>query len=258
MTGAAGAHILVVDDDPKVRLLLKRCFEGEGYKVSEAGDGAEAVRMYCESGDQYQLVTLDLNLPDMDGFSVAREIRGRSAVPIIMVTGKGDTIDRVVGLELGADDYIAKPFHLREVLARVRAVLRRSDRPDGVDGGGGLAPAQTHGRNETYAFSEWVIDLPQRELRAKSGDVVTLTTFEFQLLEMFVRHANRVLSRDQIMDLLKGHEWTPLDRSIDNMVAKLRKKIEVDPAQPRLLKTVRGVGYSFTAKVRRTSDAQAG
>lgn len=234
-------HILVVDDDPKVRLLLRRCFEGEGWRVSEAGSGsefAEAARGHLD------LITLDLNLPDTDGLALAREVRTRSAVPIIMVTGKSDTIDRVVGLELGADDYIAKPFHVREVLARVRAVLRRSDKS---------APQVNSAQPEpqgTLSFDRWVLDVPKRELRTRTGEIVPLTTAEFGLLEVLARSPKIVLSRDTIMDKLKGHEWSPLDRTIDNIVAKLRKKIEVDPELPLLIKTVRGVGYSFTADVK--------
>lgn len=233
-------HILVVDDDAKIRLLLRRCFEGEGFRVSEAANRADVERALAAGG--LDLITLDLTLPDSDGLSIARDIRARYAVPIVMVTGKGDMIDRVVGLELGADDYIAKPFHLREVLARIRAVLRRAE---------AMAPTtQARGdREDVYEFADWVVDVPKREVRRAGGDVCDLTTSEFGLLEVFVRHPKRVLSRDQIMDMLRGQEWSPLDRSIDNLVARLRKKIEADADDPRLIKTVRGVGYSFTADV---------
>lgn len=234
-----GTHILVVDDDPKVRLLLRRCFEGEGFRVSEAANGADAERIV--GGDPPDLVTLDLALPDIDGLSVARDIRSRSDVPIIMVTGKGETIDRVVGLEIGADDYVAKPFHLREVLARVRAVLRRAEgrrEEPGVE-------------QERLGFDGWVLDLRRRELTRPGGDPCPLTTAEFGLLEVFVTHPNRVLSRDQIMDLMKGQSWSPLDRSIDNLVAKLRRKLESEADSSELVKTVRGLGYLFAGHVRR-------
>jgi len=239
MTRHSGTHILVVDDDPKVRLLLRRCFEGEGFRVSEASNGGEVERVM--SSDSPDLVTLDISLPDTDGLAVTREIRGKSKVPIIMVTGKGETIDRVVGLEIGADDYISKPFHLREVLARVRAVLRRSELRLGE-------PAAQEGR---YGFDGWVLDVCKRELTSPDGTMCTLTSAEFGLLEVFVQHPNRVLSRDQIMDLMKGQSWTPLDRSIDNLVARLRRKIELDPEEPSLVKTVRGLGYLFTGRVQR-------
>jgi DNA-binding response OmpR family regulator len=233
-------HILVVDDDSKIRLLLRRCFESEGFRVSEAANRGEVERALSAGG--LDLITLDLTLPDSDGLTIARDIRARLAVPIVMVTGKGDMIDRVVGLELGADDYIAKPFHVREVLARVRAVLRRAD--------AAKHPAQPLSESgEVFAFADWIVDVPKREVRRACGLACDLTTSEFGLLELFVRHPKRVLSRDQIMDMLRGHEWSPLDRSIDNLVARLRKKIEADAEDPRLIKTVRGVGYSFTADV---------
>jgi DNA-binding response OmpR family regulator len=245
MVPLSPSHILIVEDDAKVRLLLRRCFEGEGFRVTEAGSGAEALERLAAGA--FDLVTLDLQLLDGDGFAVGREIRARSAVPIIMVTGKGDTIDRVVGLELGADDYIAKPFQLREVVARVRAVLRRT-----APAGHGAAGAGVAGKDATFAFEGWVLDVPKRELRSAAGTTCDLTTSEFDLLKVFTTHANRVLSRDQIMDLLRGHDWTPTDRSIDNLVMRLRRKIEPDPERPRLIKSVRSVGYCFTATVSST------
>jgi DNA-binding response OmpR family regulator len=240
MVKESTSHILIVEDDAKVRLLLRRCFEGEGYRVTEATSGAEAVKFL--GAGSFDLVTLDLTLPDGDGLTVGREVRTRSEVPIIMVTGKGDTIDRVVGLELGADDYITKPFHVREVLARVRAVLRRTgSRPAGSD---------TTAKDERLTFEGWVLDVAKRELISPAGESCELTTSEFDLLKAFATHPKRVLSRDQIMDLLRGHDWSPVDRSIDNLVVRLRRKVERDPESPRLIKTVRGVGYTFAADVR--------
>ncbi|MFO7298349.1 MAG: response regulator transcription factor, partial [Pseudomonadota bacterium] len=171
------AHILIVDDEPKVRLLLRRCFESEGYKVTEAGGSAEALQLLSQS--TFDLVTLDLNLPDGDGLAVAREIRAKLSTPIIMVTGKGDTIDRVVGLEIGADDYITKPFHLREVLARVRAVLRRSA---AAAAPAQSAPASSAPTVKTIKFDGWVLDPAKRELRQPCGTPRELTTSEFDLL----------------------------------------------------------------------------
>ena len=226
-------HILVVDDDPKVRTLLRRCFEGEGFAVSEAKNGTDLRAALAGKG--ITLITLDLNLGKENGLDLAREIRKDHNVPIIMLTGKGDTIDRVVGLELGADDYLAKPFALRELIARVRAVLRRT------------ASADPSGTGQQYLFEGWIFDVDQRSLKRESGEEQDLTTSEFNLLEAFVKRPHRILSRDDIMDLLKGHDWSPLDRSIDNLVARLRKKVERDPEQPRLIKTVRGVGYTFVA-----------
>lgn len=234
MTATDNPMILVVEDDPKVRLMLRRCFEGDGYRVCEAGSGAEAERAISER--RYDLVTLDLNLPDCDGLSLARTIRAKSNVPIVMVTGKGETIDRVVGLEIGADDYISKPFHVREVLARIRAVLRRTASTAGVE------PS----RSQTVVFDGWVLDLTRRDLTDANGKAHALTTAEFDLLKTFTQNAGRVLTRDQIMDHLKGHDWVPLDRSIDNLVARLRKKVEKEPGDPKLIRTVRGAGYVFT------------
>ena len=234
----SGGHILVVDDDPKVRTLLRRCFEGEGFAVSDAKDGAEL--RACLERQPVTLITLDLGLGKENGLDLAREIRKQHDVPIIMLTGKGDAIDRVVGLEIGADDYLAKPFELRELVARVRAVLRRT-----------TPTAHPAPLGHGYAFEGWVFDIDRRRLTRENGGDQELTTSEFNLLEVFVKRSQRVLSRDDLMDLLKGHDWSPLDRSIDNLIARLRKKIEQDPDRPRLIKTVRGVGYTFAAEAKR-------
>lgn len=234
-------HILVVDDDSKIRLLLRRCFEEEGYRVSEAASGAQAMQRLAAGA--FDLVTLDLHLPDGDGLTISRQIRAQSQLPIIMVTGKGDTVDKIVGLELGADDYITKPFNLREVLARVRTVLRRSTLSDGSLG---TAKAAKKGG---FTFGDWILDAARRELRSKAGKVCELTTSEFNLLTVFAAHPHHVLSRDQIMDALRGHDWNPTDRSIDNLVARLRRKVEPDAAKPTLIKTVHGAGYCFAGDV---------
>lgn len=236
--------ILVVDDEEPVRALLRDCFELEGYKVEEAADARAAIAR-IENGP-VQLVTLDLNLGGDDGLELARQIRARCNVPIVMITGKGDTIDRVVGLELGADDYIAKPFHVREVLARVRAVLRRYE-----VAGAPETVATPQDQGEVWVFDGWALDVSRRELRSIAGEERELTTAEFNMLLMFVRRPSRVLSRDNIMDLLKGNEWSPLDRSIDSLVARLRRKVEELPDAPRLIKTVRGVGYVFAGEVKK-------
>ncbi len=209
--------------------------------VSTAGGGAEMHG--CLEKEAVNLITLDLNLGGEDGLALAREIRSKRDVPIIMITAKAGEIDRVVGLELGADDYIVKPFNLREVLARVRAVLRRYGPPAVIPVSNGP------GNHECFRFGDWTLDVTSRELRPKSTTAVELTTAEFNLLELFVRRPARVLSRDTIMDLLKGQDWSPVDRSIDTLVGRLRKKIEPDSDAPSLIKTVRGVGYVFTADV---------
>jgi len=235
--------ILVVDDEPEIRRLLKTCFEREGYSVAEAADAA-AARARLER-EVVSLVTLDLSLGKEDGLSLAREIRAKHDVPIIMVSGKGDTIDRIVGLEIGADDYISKPFNLREVLARVRAVLRRHDGGNRTDL---AAPQQAH---EAYEFGSWTMDVTSRELKDEKGALRELTTAEFNLLEMFVRRPHRALTRDEIMDLLKGHEYSPLDRSIDALVSRLRRKIDSDSDASAKIKSIRSIGYMFACDVKR-------
>lgn len=235
-------HILIVDDEPQVRAVLRDFFELEGYHVTEARDGAEMKD--CLARDAVSLVTLDINLPDKDGFALAREIRSTHNIPIVMISGKQDTIDRIVGLELGADDYISKPFHLREVLARIRAVLRRYQAEAPVAAGG-------VDHDERIAFDGMTLSRGRRELCDNAGHVIELTAAEFNLLDLFLRRPSRVMSRDDIMDQLKGHDWSPFDRSIDTLVARLRKKIEVEPEHPRFIKTVRGVGYVFAADVRK-------
>ena len=238
-------HILVVDDDDAMRMLLRDCFELEGFQVSEARDGQELAAQLAAGVPD--LITLDLKLGGENGLELAQKIREKRNVPIVMITGKNDTIDRVVGLELGADDYIGKPFHVREVLARVRAVLRRyQSAPAEADAGEATATS-----GECYTFGEWVLDLPRRELRSLTGVSHDLTTAEFNMLEIFVRRPARVLSRDNIMDLLKGHEWSPFDRSIDALIVRVRRKIEPEPDAPRMIKTVRSVGYVFAIEVKK-------
>lgn len=257
MSGSAKpAHILVVDDEEPVRTLLRECFEMEGYTVSEAVNGKDLALAMARS--PVDLITLDLSLGGENGFDIARSVRQTCNVPIVMITGRGDTLDRVVGLELGADDYIAKPFHVREVLARVRAVLRRyagtgSSMQAAVGAGAAseAAAATSDANGQKLAFDQWVLDLVRRELRSETGDPRELTTGEFNMLQMFAERPHRVLSRDNIMDLLKGHDWSPYDRSIDSLVVRLRRKIEPEPEHPRLIKTVRGVGYVLACEVRR-------
>jgi two-component system, OmpR family, response regulator len=235
------SEILIVDDEPEIRHLLQAALEREGFSVSEAAS-ADAARARLKNGG-IDLITLDLSLGSDDGLALAREIRSRSDVPIIMVTGKGDTIDRVVGLELGADDYVTKPFNLREVVARVRAVLRRNE-PVRAQSKAGQA-------HECFKFDGFHLDTTSRVFTTPSGAPCALTTGEFNLLELFLRRPHRVLSRDEIMDILKGHDWSPIDRSIDALIVRLRKKIELDPAAPAHIKTVRSVGYVFATDVRR-------
>jgi two-component system OmpR family response regulator len=234
-------HILVVDDEPEVRLLLRAALEQSGFTVSEAGTGADMLSFIDKRVPD--LITLDLSLGGEDGFALARTVRAQHNVPIVMISGKGDMVDRVVGLELGADDYIAKPFHMREVVARIRAVLRRY-------AGGGDAFVASNAKTACYAFDGWTLDTGRRQLTRPTGEQCELTTAEFNLLCILVQRPGRVLSRDELMDQLKGQDWTPLDRTIDGLVARLRKKIEGEEGAGKLVKTVRGVGYVFAAATR--------
>jgi two-component system, OmpR family, response regulator len=233
-------HILVVDDDARIRQMLTRYFEDEGYRVTAVADGA-AMRAQILS-TTFNIVLLDLMLPGESGLELAREIRAKSDVPIMMLTGKDDVLDRIVGLELGADDYMAKPFHLREVLARVRTIMRRRNQAPAA------APAES---NDRIGFEGWTLDLGRRELIAPDKTNMELTTGEFDMLAVFLRHAGRVLSRETLMDLTRGRNLEAFDRTIDAQIARLRKKIEEDVANPQLIKSVRGIGYVFTGKIDR-------
>ena len=229
----------VLEDHPRIRQMLTRYFEEEGYKVSAAPDGV-AMRERLAAGD-VDIILLDVVLPGgQDGYTLAREVRSRSDLPIIMLTGRDDVTDRVVGLEIGAADYIAKPFHLREVLARVRSVLRRRQPAH--------PPSAAPENVEVFRFEGWQLDVGRRELMSQTGEPVELTTGEFDMLAVFVQHPGRVLTREVLMDLTRGRSWDAFDRTIDAQVARLRKKIEADPALPRLIKSVRGVGYVFAGR----------
>jgi two-component system phosphate regulon response regulator OmpR len=223
--------------------MLVRYFEQEGYRVSAVADGA-AMRARLNRS-VVDVILLDVVMPGEDGLTLAREIRAASDVGIIMLTGRGDILDRVVGLEVGADDYIAKPFHLREVLARVKSVLRRR---------GAHLDQRTRspaGSEEVVRFDGWRLDIVRRQLISPRGENVELTTGEFDLLGALVKHPGRVLGREALMDLTRGRSWEAYDRTIDAQIVRLRKKIEVDPKNPTLVKSVRGVGYVFTGKVDR-------
>jgi DNA-binding response OmpR family regulator len=239
--------ILIVEDDRKISTLLRKVMEGEGYGVRIARNAAEA--MQSVERDLLSLITLDIQLGTDDGFELARRIRGISDVPIIMVTGKNDVIDRVVGLEIGADDYITKPFHVREVIARVRSVLRRAELVHAGRAKKNLS-FDTEEQGAVSLCFDGMTTLPDRlELRDRCGKDRSLTSGEFKLLMVFLERPKRVLSRDQLMDLTGGQEWTPLDRTIDNQIARLRKKIERDQANPKLIKTIRGIGYTLACDV---------
>jgi two-component system, OmpR family, response regulator len=232
-------HILVVDDQQEICDLVQEYLTGEGYRVSTAHDGPGMRRQLSQA--QVDLVILDLMLPGEDGLTLARALRSESAIGIIILTGRGETVDRIIGLEMGADDYLPKPFHLRELLARVKSVLRRVQSRTGEPE---AQPSRSHAR-----FAGWSLDLASRELLSPNGEEVRLTTGEFDLLTAFVTNANQVLTRDRLLDLARNREAGPFDRTIDVQVGRLRRKLEDDPQNPSLIKTVRGSGYIFTPTV---------
>ena len=230
---SATAHIVVVDDEADLREGVRDYLMEQGFAVSTA-DGGEALRAIM-ADRAVDLVILDIRMPGEDGLSIARYLKSQGNLGIIMLTANRDPVDRVVGLELGADDYVAKPFDLRELLARVRAVLRRVSRPD--------APAATMGHE--VRFGRCLLNLDSRRMYELDGGEIAITAMEFDLLRVFAEHPNRVLSRDQLLDLAHNMEMTPFDRSIDMRIGRLRKKIEDDPKLPQTIKTVRGAGYVF-------------
>jgi two-component system, OmpR family, response regulator len=240
-------RLLVVDDDPDILELLGRYFSGHGFKVSRASDGAVMrTVLACEPID---LVLLDLGLPGEDGLELIRYLRAHWSCAVIVITGRGDAVDRVVGLELGADDYVAKPFDLRELLARVRSVLRRAAANEPAPG----IATETQADSATPAirFDGFSLDPTARRLHAPNGDEIVLTTGEFELLQAFLDQPNRVLSRDSLMNRIHGREAGPYDRAIDVQVGRLRRKLEPDNDPPQLIKAVRGAGYLFAGRVER-------
>lgn len=232
----SGRHILVVDDEELVRFTVKDYFTGEGFRVSEA-DSVVAARSILEH-EAVDLILLDIRMPGEDGLSFTKEIRSGSRIPIILITGRGEDVDKILGLELGADDYVVKPFNNRELLARVNSVLRRSERPH-------ADPSEDNVRR----FAGWTLDIAKRRLRSPQGEQVKLTRGEFELLVVFVRSRNRVLTRDQILDLVSGRHWAPVERTVDVMVRRLRKKLEANPSSPKMITSVYGVGYMFEPDV---------
>ncbi len=235
----SGPHILVVDDDREIRDLLARFLRKHGFRVDTAADGKAMFRVL--SAGRFDLVVLDLMLPGEDGLTLCRKVRAESDLPIVMLTAIGEDTDRIVGLEMGADDYLAKPFNPRELLARIRAVLRRA--PDMQRRRPNADPSRA------LEFQGWALDAGRRSLHAPDGALVELTAGEFDLLLALIEHPGRVLNRDQLLDLTRGREAGPFDRSVDVQVSRLRRKIEDDPKQPALIKTVRGGGYVFAGKV---------
>lgn len=227
--------ILVVDDDPRLRDLLRRYLGENGFQVQVADGAASMNRLWLR--EPFDALILDLMMPGEDGLAILKRLRAqKDMTPVIMLTARGEEIDRIVGLELGADDYIAKPFNPRELLARIHAVLRRRPAPD--------APGAPSRENEIVTFGDFELDLGTRVLK-KSGEPVPLTTGEFAVLKAFARHPRQPLSRDKLMEMARGREYEAFDRSLDVQVSRLRKLIEPDSSKPRYLQTVWGLGYVF-------------
>ena len=234
-------HVLIVDDDKEIRNLLCEYLQKQAYRVTAVADG-RALRAALDAGHP-DLIVLDVMLPGEDGLQLCRDLRTRSNVPIIMLTARGEETDRIVGLEMGADDYLAKPFNPRELLARIKSVLRRSrSLPENLE------PEAV----KSFRFAGWLLDAATRNLTSPDGVVVPLSGTEFKLLRIFLAHPNRVLTRDQLIDLMISRDAGPFDRAIDVQVSRLRQRLHEDAREPRIIKTVRGEGYVLAAQVAET------
>jgi two-component system OmpR family response regulator len=239
----ASPHILVVDDSADIREPLARYLGKNGMRVTRANGGQEMRRALKTSA--IDLVVLDIMMPGEDGLSLCRMLRETTDIPVILLTALSEDTDRVVGLEIGADDYVTKPFNPRELLARIRAVLRRAQ----------SMPKPAGPEAKRLAFAGWLLDVPRRELTGADGVAVPLSTAEFRMLTVFLQRPHLVLSRDQLLDLTSGRSLEPFERSIDNQVSRLRKKIEPDPKNPTIIKTVWGGGYTLAADVSEEAGA---
>ena len=242
-------HLLVVDDDPIVRELVQRYLANEGYQVSAADSGHTMREILSDTEINIDLVILDLLMPGEDGLSLTRYIHEHYDKPVIILTTKNTTIDRIIGLEVGADDYVTKPFDERELLARVRSVLRRHNRQETTDSTPRNDEKADTKKPNRVQFADWELDMDTCRLSDEHGRSVVLTAGEYELLSVFLSHPRRTLSRDQLLDLTRNRDAGPFDRSIDVQVGRLRRKIEADPSTPTIIITVRGIGYRFVADV---------
>lgn len=230
--------ILIVDDDREISTLLAEYLEKNGYRAVTAGDGKAMQKALQDH--RIDLIVLDLNLPGEDGLTLCRNLRSHSAIPVIMLTARGEPVDRILGLEMGADDYVPKPFEPRELFARIRSVLRRTQ---------ALPPNMQSSETQQIKFAGWTMDVTQRHLINPSGVVVALSGAEYRLLKIFLDHANRVLSRDHLLNLTQGRDADPFDRSIDLQISRLRQKLGDDARSPQIIKTVRNEGYVLATQV---------
>ncbi|CAH0991773.1 Transcriptional regulatory protein OmpR [Sinobacterium norvegicum] len=230
-------QLLIVDDHQEIRDLVSRFLVQHNYIVTTAADGDAMLRQLDQQ--DFDLIILDVMMPGKDGLTLCRELRTTSDIPVIMLTAMGEDIDKIIGLEMGADDYLAKPFNPRELLARIKAILRR------------YTPSAIAAQNEAirYRFDRWSLDIEQRLLSNNEAQATPLTTAEFSVLQVFVNNPNRVLSREQLLELAKGRGSDVYDRAVDTIISRLRKKLEIDPKNPTLIKTIWGGGYQFTCEV---------
>ena len=235
-------HLLIVDDDKEIRNLLSDYLEQADYRVTAVGDG-KAMRRVLEA-NRIDLVILDLMLPGEDGLTLCRELRSKTNLPVLMLTARSDEVDRIIGLEMGADDYLAKPFNPRELLARIKSVVRRAQ---------ALPPNMETDKVHTLRFAGWTLDVTTRNITAEDGLVVPLSGAEYRLLRVFLDHPQKVLAREQLLELANGREAILFDRSIDVLVGRLRKRLRDDSREPTLIKTVRGEGYVLAASVKSES-----
>ncbi len=238
---SARPHLLLVDDEAAIREPLGAYLQRAGFRVSEAPNAAEARKILA--GHAIELVVLDIMMPGEDGLSLCRSIREQGELPVILLTARSEETDRIVGLEMGADDYVLKPFSPRELVARIKTILRRA--------GGGSGQREAQGETAVYQFEGWTLRADDWTLTGTDGVAIPLSTADFRLLQAFIAHPRQVLSRDQLLDLTAGREAHAFDRSIDNQISRLRRKLEDDARSPKLIKTVWGGGYMFSADVTR-------
>ncbi|MFN3461201.1 MAG: response regulator [Oceanibaculum sp.] len=250
MTAKSTTHVLIVDDDHRIRAMLARFLTDHGLKVSQAGDG-RAMFAVCETA-RIDVIVLDIMMPGEDGLSLCRRMRAQSSVPIILLTAMSGDTDRIIGLEIGADDYVVKPFNPRELLARIRAVTRRL----GAASINGERPGE-RSATALYDFAGWQLNASRRTLTSPAGALTDLTSGEFDLLVVFLEYPQRVLTRDQLLDLAHGRTSEAIDRSIDVQISRLRRKIEADPQNPVFIKTIRNEGYFFAVPVTPQQDLAA-
>ncbi len=241
--------ILIVDDDPEVTNVLKKYLEDDGYAIHVAANAAESRAVVSQKS--FDLILLDMILPDADGLSLMGELKSQQKIPIIVVSGKTDATDRIIGLELGADDYVTKPFHMRELSARIKSVIRRTV----LVAEKSQEAEKSNGKAEVFSFGNWIMNCGKYEVSNDAGESMLLTSGEFELLRVLINSPNRVLKREQLFEMTRGMDCDSYDRAIDIQIGRLRKKLSDDPHTPSLIKTVRGVGYMFIGDVRKSAVA---